>query len=919
MTPIAPMLPALVMASSIGATADDALDALNVVWDSPSADHHGSMPLGNGEISVNAWMDGEGDLHFYIGRIDSWSAGGHLLKVGKVRVSFTPALALDGAEFRQELNLRNGEIVFRIGGTSATTVRLWADANNPVVRVDTESQAPLAATAHIEMWRAAPYTPAPDSRVSDPYSPLTSEVMPDTLLPARDGRIGWYHHNDKSYGAVESMRYQGIDDYPGFVDPLINRTFGAIVTAKGALTPDDMTLTTEPARRQSLSVYCTAAHPSTPEEWLAGIEAAIASVEATDPGERYEKHCAWWGAFWDRSYIHITENGAGPRTRRAYPDNDLPVRIGFAQDGGSVFTGELGRVAIYDGAQGEETLKALAASPAGAPGPDGLAAIYSGFPSPSTELTDSAGWDAPAELTIEAWVRPGPAEMTGRIIDKITPGGSDGFLLDAYPAGQIRLIAAGSTIISTDALPAGEWAHLAAVLGAGGPALYINGAKAVGPERGGGSDAEAVSRGYALQRFINACAGRGRYPIKFNGSIFTVPCEGRAGDADYRAWGPGYWWQNTRLPYISMCASGDFDLMQPLFRMYVDEIFPLCEFRVRKYFGYDGAYLVECMHPWGAAFPDTYGHEAPWDQREDKLQSSGWHKWEWVAGPELVHMMLDYAEYTGDDGFLTGKTLRVAESVARFFANFYKTDDDGKLIMHPSQALETWWDVTGPMPEIAGLRAISERILALPGDLLTGEQRDFWRGFYASLPELPTREVEAGIALAAGWEFAQKSNVENPELYAVFPFRQVAVGKPNIEWGINALHERGDRGPFGWRQDDIFMAYLGLAEEAREYVVARARTHDAGSRFPAFWGPNYDWIPDQDHGGVLLRAVQSMLMQADGRAIHLLPAWPEGWNADFKLHAPYETTVEASVRGGKVVALDVTPKEREADVVIGGQ
>jgi hypothetical protein len=68
-----------------------------------------------------------------------------------------------------------------------------------------------------------------------------------------------------------------------------------------------------------------------------------------------------------------------------------------------------------------------------------------------------------------------------------------------------------------------------------------------------------VSQMYALQRFVTACAGRGAYPIKYNGSIFTVPSEGAPGDADYRRWGPGYWWQNTRLPYLALCASGDFE------------------------------------------------------------------------------------------------------------------------------------------------------------------------------------------------------------------------------------------------------------------------------------------------------------------------------------------------------------------------
>ena len=34
--------------------------------------------------------------------------------------------------------------------------------------------------------------------------------------------------------------------------------------------------------------------------------------------------------------------------------------------------------------------------------------------------------------------------------------------------------------------------------------------------------AETVTRGYELQRWINACGGRGAFPIKFNGSIFIV-------------------------------------------------------------------------------------------------------------------------------------------------------------------------------------------------------------------------------------------------------------------------------------------------------------------------------------------------------------------------------------------------------------
>ena len=35
------------------------LDACNVVWDSPSENASGSMPLGNGDVGVNAWVETE--------------------------------------------------------------------------------------------------------------------------------------------------------------------------------------------------------------------------------------------------------------------------------------------------------------------------------------------------------------------------------------------------------------------------------------------------------------------------------------------------------------------------------------------------------------------------------------------------------------------------------------------------------------------------------------------------------------------------------------------------------------------------------------------------------------------------------------------------------------------------------------------
>ena len=51
-----------------------------LVWHSPGLNSLGSMPLGNGDIGLNAWVDKNGDLLFYIAKSDAWCENGRLVK-----------------------------------------------------------------------------------------------------------------------------------------------------------------------------------------------------------------------------------------------------------------------------------------------------------------------------------------------------------------------------------------------------------------------------------------------------------------------------------------------------------------------------------------------------------------------------------------------------------------------------------------------------------------------------------------------------------------------------------------------------------------------------------------------------------------------------------------------------------------------
>ena len=58
----------------------------NVQWTTPGLNSQGSMPIGNGDIGANVWVEENGDLVFYISKTDAWSENGRLLKLGEILV-----------------------------------------------------------------------------------------------------------------------------------------------------------------------------------------------------------------------------------------------------------------------------------------------------------------------------------------------------------------------------------------------------------------------------------------------------------------------------------------------------------------------------------------------------------------------------------------------------------------------------------------------------------------------------------------------------------------------------------------------------------------------------------------------------------------------------------------------------------------
>ena len=89
------------------------------------------------------------------------------------------------------------------------------------------------------------------------------------------------------------------------------------------------------------------------------------------------------------------------------------------------------------------------------------------------QVPDSSSLKVTGQITIAAWIN--PSALGGRVVDKITAGGSDGYLLDTY-GGNVRLIVDGQGLSGATSLPTGAWSHVAGVYGGEQMRVYLNGA-----------------------------------------------------------------------------------------------------------------------------------------------------------------------------------------------------------------------------------------------------------------------------------------------------------------------------------------------------------------------------------------------------------------------------------------------------------
>ncbi|GHT40873.1 hypothetical protein FACS189437_07070 [Bacteroidia bacterium] len=712
------------------------LNACNVTWNTLSVNGSmESMPLGNGDITANIWIEKGGDLMLYIGKSDTWSEATRLLKVGRVRISLSSNPFVEEAHFSQTLNLYGGEINVSTGAKgNETNLRIWIDANQPVIRVETNAKKDIAISCTTELMRPEPYTLlSPDDPLASSFrglinSPVRPAESADVLVKKPD-RIQWYHRNESSFYPTILAQQNVPELVSKYPDPYLHRTFGAAILGTNMQPLNDSTLISAQAGKKFvLSIYPYTAQTETVAEWDARLGNLVNSIAAGKTETARQQHYAWWDTFWERSWIFLS----------------------------------------------------------------------------------------------------------------------------------------------------------------------------------GDEDAQKVTQAYLLQRFMMACQSRGAYPAKFNGGNFTFDYKGLNGD--YRTWGPGYWHQNNRLFYMPLTASGDYDLLKPWFDMYKNMLGIQSDI-TQKYYGHGGAFFPETLNFFGLYIQDDWG----WNNVDGKASDTRWIRYHYSGALEVLTLMLEYYDYTKNEAFAKEYIVPFATQVIRFFDQHWPRINN-TIRFVPANAIEQFWDCVNPVDYNAGLRSTIAQLNNLPENLIDRQLLDEWNNCLKSLPAIPMTQDKQKILPAE--EYGIGRNFENPELYVVFPFKLYGIGHPDLNVALNTYNDRIWKQSNCWSQCSIQAALLGLTDEAKNGILKNVSALEPDIRFPAFWKPGSDYVPDLDNGGVFTLALQQMILQNVDEKIYLLPAFPESWNVDFKMHAFGNTTVRVKSQGTKINQLDVYPVDRKKDIIV---
>ncbi|MCK9343482.1 MAG: DUF5703 domain-containing protein [Massilibacteroides sp.] len=318
---------------------NDWVNAYNIKWDTQSKNSSESMPLVGGNMGCNVWVE-KNDLMFYFSSPDCIDENGSLLKFGRIRLNTEPNL-FDGADFEQELHLKEGYITIQTNSPAMgnTRIKLWVEIKNPIIHVEVSSEKELTVKATYENWREKPIL-LPDVREGNRVQPQHERSIGYSNLPglnrkvfiwnddfnSSDQTITFYHRmkNEKSFWP-EQIKQQDLTEIKDqLLDRISNLTFG------GVLLGNDLSFVkkthgvycdnafvgfqykTTKSTSHALKIVTHIAQTKTLADWEKQLNEKVTAANKVK--NVWPKNSAWWNEFWSRSHVIINaDKGEGDK------------------------------------------------------------------------------------------------------------------------------------------------------------------------------------------------------------------------------------------------------------------------------------------------------------------------------------------------------------------------------------------------------------------------------------------------------------------------------------------------------------------------------------------------------------------------------------------------------------------------------
>lgn len=429
---------------------------------------------------------------------------------------------------------------------------------------------------------------------------------------------------------------------------------------------------------------------------------------------------------------------------------------------------------------------------------------------------------------------------------------------------------------------------------------------------------------YYLRRYLMASASRGRFPVVFNGGLWTW-------NHDVRNWVTPHHW-NTQQQYWGLCAQNDTELMLP----YLNTYFRLIPQAMQhaKLRGADSAILWAEPH-------DFFGSMTFWD-RDDMLNN-------FTPASQIAGLFREYFEYTADTGFLREKAYPFMKMAAEFYlkklqwdsikkeyfifpaqpyenprtnqlknpitdrnvilANFSFLIKAAKMLQIDAPKIKQWQHVIDhmwPVPyrTVAGVGEVAEQAWDKSDSIFPSlKERGPWQSHMSAHTSGVFPAGLVGMANADSREFKAMVNVINnrPEQFNAISPEPIVAARLGMGNAVLRMMRQGTRRlqhfPQGlfynidhWYNLSRYMDSIKRPDlfAQRDYI------YDERSKYPNGLPAKPFIQAGLETQSIYGAAVNEMLLQSHEGFIRVFPAVPEGWPCSFTLLARGGFLVSAS-------------------------